>query len=184
MVGLIGPANPGCSTDRPAARRPVATPPGTTPGPTDPIRGVHRAESAIAGPGEAAVIAAVIAAHNAERSRRRLGPLVPDAMLTLAAQGQADDMARRGRMSHRGSDGSSPMTRIERVGYSYRAAGENVAFGYDRVDEVMAGWMHSPGHRRNILGDYAEIGVGHVTAPGGVSSWCVTFGTPRAGESP
>jgi len=104
--------------------------------------------------------------------------------LNSAAQAQADDMARRGKMAHRGGDGSSPFDRIKRVGYSFQSAGENVAFGFDQVDEVMAGWMKSPGHRRNILGKYAEIGVGHATAQSGASYWCVTFGTPSGGEFP
>lgn len=86
-------------------------------------------------------------------------------------------MARRGKMSHRGSDGSTPFDRITQVGYQYWAAAENVAYGFDRVDEVMAGWMRSAGHRRNILGPYREIGVGHAVGTTGRSFWCVTFGT-------
>lgn len=126
----------------------------------------------------------LLAAHNAERARRHLPPVVLDAVLTRAAQIHADDMARRGKMSHRGGDGSSPFERMERVGYSFRAAAENVAAGYDGVDSVMLGWMHSPGHRRNILGPYAAIGVGSATAPGGVSYWCVTFATPARTDFP
>ena len=124
------------------------------------------------------VIQAVLESHNAERARRKLSPLVLDPELTAAAQAHADDMARRGKMAHRGGDGSSPFDRMKRAGYSFQAAGENVAYGFDRVDAVMAGWMKSPGHRRNILGDYTQLGVGRAIAPGDVSYWCVTFGTP------
>ena len=125
-----------------------------------------------------AVAEHILTAHNAERTRRRLAPLTLNPLLTTAATAHAVDMADRGKMAHRGGDGSSPFDRIERVGYSCRAAGENVAYGYDNVDSVMAGWMRSPGHRRNILGGFTEIGVGRVIAPAGVSYWCVTFGTP------
>ncbi len=104
--------------------------------------------------------------------------------LSIAAEGHADDMARRGRMAHRGGDGSSPFDRIKRVGYSFQGAGENVAYGFDRVDLVMSAWMKSPGHRRNILGDYSEIGVGRAIAQAGASYWCVTFGTPSARQFP
>jgi len=120
----------------------------------------------------------VVEAHNVERARRRLPPLVLDPELGSAAMAHAGDMAGRRRMSHRGGDGSSPFDRIGRAGYRYRAAGENVAYGFDDVGSVMAGWMRSPGHRRNILGDYAEIGVGRATGKDGAAYWCVTFGTP------
>ena len=133
-------------------------------------------------PGE--LIERVVAAHNAERARRRLPPLVESPRLDAAAEVQALDMASRRRMSHKGSDGSSPFDRINRQGYSFRAAAENVAYGFAEVDQVMAGWMHSPGHRRNILGDYAEIGVGRATDASGTAYWSVTFGTPRSGQNP
>ena len=125
---------------------------------------------------------AVLDSHNAERARKRLAPLVLNPQLTQAAEEHAADMASRGKMSHRGGDGSSPFERIEQAHYSFQAAAENVAYGYDRVDEVMAGWMRSPGHRRNILGPYAEIGVGRVIAPAGTSYWCVTFGNPATAD--
>ena len=52
------------------------------------------------------------------------------------------------------------------------------SYGFDDVPSVMDGWMRSPGHRRNILGKYEEIGVGRAIARDGASYWCVTFGTP------
>ena len=121
----------------------------------------------------------LVAAHNASRARAGLPPLVENPTLDRAADGHARDMADRRKMSHRGGDGSSPFDRISRAGYSYRAAGENVAYGFDDVVSVMAGWMKSPGHRRNILGrQYAEVGVGRAIANDGASYWSVTFGTP------
>ncbi len=127
----------------------------------------------------AGVVGRVVEAHNAERARHGLPPLSVAPALGAAADGQARDMAGRGRMSHGGGDGSSPFDRIKRAGYSYQAAGENVAYGFDDVEAVMAGWMRSPGHRRNILGRFTEIGVGRATAKDGSAYWCVTFGTPR-----
>ena len=121
----------------------------------------------------------VVEAHNVERARRRLPPLTCNAELGSAALSHAEDMARRRKMSHRGGDGSSPFDRIGAAGYRYRAAGENVAYGFDDVGSVMQGWMKSPGHRRNILGDYAEMGVGRATGKDGATYWAVCFGTPR-----
>jgi uncharacterized protein YkwD len=45
------------------------------------------------------------------------------------------------------------------VGY-ISATGENVAFGQMGAREVVDGWLHSPGHRRNIEGDFTLTGIG------------------------
>ena len=122
--------------------------------------------------------AGLVEAHNDERARRGLPPLVPDERLDAAAQEHAEDMAARRRMSHRGSDGSSPFRRMERSDYRFRRAAENVAAGQRSVAEVMNDWMRSPGHRRNVLGNFTGIGTGHATDTSGTPYWCVTFGTP------
>ena len=39
--------------------------------------------------------------------------------------------------------------------------GENIAYGYRDPEDVMDGWMHSSGHKANILRtNYDRIGVG------------------------
>lgn len=88
---------------------------------------------------------------NAERSRRGLRVLEPDARLQQAAQGHAEDMARRDFMAHEGSDRSLPPERADRAGYHWHDVAENVAAGYADAATVHAGWMQSPGHRANIL---------------------------------
>jgi uncharacterized protein YkwD len=40
------------------------------------------------------------------------------------------------------------------------ATGENVAYGQMSAKEVVDGWLHSPGHRRNIEGDFTLTGIG------------------------
>ena len=40
------------------------------------------------------------------------------------------------------------------------AAAENVAYGQMSAKEVVDGWLHSPGHKRNIEGDYNLTGIG------------------------
>ena len=128
--------------------------------------------------GPADVSESLVEAHNARRARAGLPPLFANPELEAAAIEHARDMADRRKMSHKGGDGSSPFDRMKGQGYSYRSAAENVAYGFDDVDSVMAGWMRSPGHRRNILGKFSEIGVGRAIARDGASYWCVTFGTP------
>lgn len=126
----------------------------------------------------AEMLDALVAAHNRVRESAGLAPLAVSDRLAATAQGHADDMAGRRRMSHRGGDGSSPFRRMEAAGYRYQRAGENVAQGQRSVADVMASWMASPGHKRNILGKFTEIGAGRATDENGTPYWCVTFGAP------
>ncbi|MDX6311098.1 MAG: hypothetical protein QOF44_562 [Streptomyces sp.] len=121
--------------------------------------------------------ARVVALVNSERSKVGCSALAVNAKLTTAAQSHSTDMADSQTMSHNGSDGSSPGTRITRAGYTWSTYGENVAYGYATPESVMAGWMSSPGHKANILNcAFKEIGVGHAQ-PG--DYWTQDFGTAR-----
>ncbi|MFF4401071.1 CAP domain-containing protein [Streptomyces sp. NPDC001480] len=123
------------------------------------------------------VAARVIQLVNVERAKAGCSALTSNATLAKAAQAHSADMAAHQNMSHTGSDGSSPGDRITRAGYSWSAYGENVAYGYSTPEQVMAGWMSSPGHRANILNcSFKEIGVG-LAQPN--SYWTQDFGTPR-----
>lgn len=126
-------------------------------------------------PGEAN--AKLVEAHNKAREAQGLPPLVQSPALTKAAQIHSDDMARTGRMSHTGSDGSSPFQRMEKAGYRYGYAGENVAYGQVDVPAVMKAWMNSSGHRSNILSrNYKELGVAVANGRDGRPYWTATFG--------
>ncbi len=133
--------------------------------------------------------ARILAAHNRERAAAKLGTLALDPKLTAAARVHAEDMAARGKMTHDGSDGSSPSDRVKRQEYLFRNVGENVAVGFRNVEGLMRGWMESPHHRENILGKYTQVGIAAARDRSGTPYWCVDFGTPwekldpaRAGE--
>lgn len=115
---------------------------------------------------------------NAERAARGLPAMVADQRLDLAAQRHSDDQAAMRRMSHTGSDGSTMVQRIDRVGFPWRSAAENVAYGYPSASAVMAGWMNSTGHRLNILGPNTHIGVGLAYGTDGLAYWTQVFATP------
>ncbi|MFJ3308757.1 CAP domain-containing protein [Streptomyces sp. NPDC086549] len=120
-------------------------------------------------------VARVLQLVNAERSKVGCSALTLNTTLTKAAQAHSEDMALHQNMSHTGSDGSSPGDRITSAGYSWSAYGENVAYGYASPEQVMAGWMASPGHKANILNcAFKEIGVG-LAQPN--SYWTQDFGT-------
>ncbi|MGP6086540.1 CAP domain-containing protein [Antarctobacter jejuensis] len=113
---------------------------------------ISRAEvSPVAGPAAPLSAASARQALNAFRAENGLGPLTTNPQLESAALAHARDMARRGIFDHRGSDGSDPMVRVQRAGYSPCYVSENIARGQRSLSEVMAGWANSPGHRRNML---------------------------------
>lgn len=99
------------------------------------------------------------------RAAHGLGPVRVDPALTRAARQQAQAMAAAGVLSHdvAGSLGS----RLRAVGYSPMAAAENVGAGHRSLQEAMAGWERSSGHRANLLMSSAtRIGIARVDAPG------------------
>jgi hypothetical protein len=114
---------------------------------------------------------------NKERTRRGLKPLGIDPKLTKCAQQHSDDQARRRKMSHNGSNGSSPSQRVKKSGYNYRSTGENVAYGQKSMEAVMKDWMNSPGHRRNILDPkFTSFGSG-VAYSGSTPYYTQDFGS-------
>ncbi|MGW1027778.1 CAP domain-containing protein [Streptomyces sp. NPDC002577] len=123
------------------------------------------------------VAARIVELVNNERSKAGCSPLTLNATLTKAAQAHSDDMASHQNMSHTGSDGSDPGQRITQAGYTWSTYGENVAYGYSTPEQVMEGWMSSPGHKANILNcSFKEIGVG-LAEPN--DYWTQDFGTAR-----
>ncbi|MGW4073457.1 CAP domain-containing protein [Streptomyces asiaticus] len=119
----------------------------------------------------------VIALTNAERVAARLAPLSPDPRLTAAAQAHSDDMVARDFYSHTGPEGHQPWDRARAAGATHRGIGENIACGQRSPEEVVRGWMNSPGHRANILKpDFTHIGVGHATGSRAGTYWTQVFG--------
>ena len=39
-------------------------------------------------------------------------------------------------------------------------------------------WMESPPHKKNVLGDFTEIGIARTVTKSGKPYWCVDFGRP------
>ncbi len=103
-------------------------------------------------------------AVNAQRRAHRLAPLAFDGRLAETAAVQARDLARRGELDHRGSDGSSAGDRAIRAGYRWSVIAENLALTSSSSPRVVVGlWMRSPGHRRNLLNpQVTQMGVARV----------------------
>jgi uncharacterized protein YkwD len=108
---------------------------------------------------------AVVDAMNAERATHGLAPLHIDPKLVAAASDRLSDMFDGHYFAHRSPTGLQPWQWVEQEGYSYHDAGENLAVGYPSASSIVDGWMHSPGHRANVLGgQYVDVGV--AVAPG------------------
>jgi uncharacterized protein YkwD len=98
--------------------------------------------------------------------------------LGVAAQMHSSDMARQSYFSHHGKDGSEVADRASHAGYRWLGIGENIAAGQQSVDEVMAGWLASPGHCANIMDRwFTEMGSAYAVA--GRPYWTQVFGTPK-----
>lgn len=126
----------------------------------------------------------LIALTNYERVINKLSPLSTNNQLTKAAEAKALDLKNKDYFDHfRPGDGKKPWDFIEEAGYQWRVAGENLARGYQTSGQVVAAWMASDTHRKNILNyRYEEVGI--ATIEGTKDGLPVTitvqmFGTPR-----
>ncbi|MCQ4316698.1 CAP domain-containing protein [Stutzerimonas zhaodongensis] len=105
-----------------------------------------------------------------------------NAELGKTALAHSKDMADKDYFSHQGRDGSQVSDRASRAGYSWQRIGENIAAGQGSAEQVMAGWLASPGHCKNIMNpDFTEMGAAYATNPQSAASsyWTQVFGTPR-----
>lgn len=96
---------------------------------------------------------------NREREQNGLAALQWNEWLALAARKHAQEMARHGQLSHQFPGEPALRDRIAATRLRFDAAAENVAYGPTPA-EINDEWMHSAGHRANILdGQYNAIGI-------------------------
>ncbi|MBH1940582.1 hypothetical protein I5677_06750 [Mobilitalea sibirica] len=96
---------------------------------------------------------------NQERAKAGLSAFTTTPALTNAANKRAQEIVQS--FSHTRPNGTSFSTALKEYGVSYRTSGENIAWGQKSAQEVVTGWMNSPGHRANILnGNFNKIGIG------------------------
>lgn len=122
----------------------------------------------------ASFTAQVAALVNEERAKAGLSPLTVDSKVAAAALTRSREIETS--FSHTRPDGSSFSTALTQSGVSFQSAGENIAYGQRTPQEVMKGWMNSPGHRANILNkDFTTIGVGYYQNSAGTGYWTQLF---------
>jgi len=121
--------------------------------------------------------------HCGERSFGPAPPVKLSGILNAVALGHAADMARLGYFEHDDPSGRTPADRVRAVGYAEKLVGENIAYGPESADEVVKGWLGSPGHCENIMDPrFAEMGIAY--SAGTVSRrglyWVQLLAAPKA----
>jgi len=103
---------------------------------------------------------------NRERVARQLPPLKWNSSLAEAARRHALRMAKQADLSHQLPGEPSLSQRAAQAGARFSGIGENIAVG-PRAQSIQTGWMHSPGHRANILDlQFTALGVAVIAENG------------------
>lgn len=107
---------------------------------------------------------------NEYRQANDLDPLTFNEELAVVARAHSQDMNDREYFNHISPDGDGPGDRLDDADIDCDSWAENIAFEYDPsfseedadsvAESIVDGWISSPGHRQNLLGDYDEQGIG------------------------
>ena len=107
-------------------------------------------------------------AANNERAQRSLPALQWDESLAAAARKHANRMAFYNVLEHQLSGEPDLRARLTEAGARFSMIAENIAVA-PNPETIHAGWMQSPGHRRNILDPrLAAVGIAAVRGTGGL----------------
>lgn len=116
-------------------------------------------------------------AVNALRGAAAQPPVELEERLTAAAATHARDMSVQNRPWHFGSDGSSPIDRVQRVGYPGRLVGETISETYESELETLGAWMDKEDTRRIILSaDARDMGFAWFQETNGKIWWTLIMG--------
>jgi uncharacterized protein YkwD len=117
--------------------------------------------------GTVAAGAATVCLVNRQRTSRGLPALRENTLLSEASLEHSQDMVKLGYFEHTAADGRTVSDRLRAVGFGRGvnvSAGENIAYGVGEKGtpaQIVNAWMHSPGHRADILRrTFTEIGIG------------------------
>jgi len=111
---------------------------------------------------------------NKFRKSKGLPPLQLNETISREARDHSRDMASgRTGFGHEGFE-----ERVDHVSKKLgrvASAAENVAYGNLDAAGVVNGWIKSPGHRRNMLGNYNLIGIGAARGKGKIIFFTQVF---------
>ena len=119
-------------------------------------RATSRADSSTAG---ANMDEQILYYTNKFRESKGRKPLQLEAVISQQARRHSRDMANGSTgFGHEGFE--ERVANVSKKMGRVAAAAENVAYGTLDAQAVVNGWIKSPGHRKNLLGDYNLIGIG------------------------
>ena len=122
---------------------------------------------------------------NALRAASGAGQVRLSAELNAAAATHSRDMSVQNRPWHFGSDGSSPLDRVERVNYQGSLLGENISETYESELETLSAWMQQPDTRNIVLDPRAQdLGISWFQEPNGKIWWTMIVGAQSGGMLP
>lgn len=126
----------------------------------------------------AAIPQRVLQQINTLRGNISLGPLMLNPQLSAAAMAHARDMSAQNRAWHWGSDGSSPVDRARRQGYTGTLLGENISESYENDMQTLAAWMGARA-TRDVIMDPAgtQLGFAWYQEPSGKVWWVLVTGS-------
>ena len=134
--------------------------------------GCPNADAVVGDASMQALRTAVVCLINQQRTSRHLPALRASRLLNRSAQQWTNAMVATDVFSH----GTNFAGRISAAGYVWRAAGENIATGFQTPRSVVNAWMASAGHCQNILNPtYGNVGTGVSTQT--VRGWATGAGT-------
>ena len=114
---------------------------------------------------------------NALRSAKGVPQVAFNAELNAAGAAHARDMAVQNRPWHFGSDGSSPLTRVQRVGYRGKLLGELISETFETELQTLANWMGQQDTRDTLMDPRAgEVGFAWFQEPNGKIWWTMLVG--------
>ncbi|MCV2882077.1 CAP domain-containing protein [Actibacterium sp. XHP0104] len=114
---------------------------------------------------------------NALRQVRGVAPLQLNAQLNAAAATHSRDMSVQNRPWHFGSNGSSPIDRVQRAGYPGTMLGENISETYETELETLAAWMEQPDTANVVMDARArDLGFAFFQEPNGKIWWTMVTG--------
>jgi uncharacterized protein YkwD len=118
----------------------------------------------------------VLTLINKERAKAGLTAVVHNPLLDQAAEKHAIHMSQVNSMAHDGIGDGDPGERVRAEGFR-NSWGENVAVGQRTPEQVVAEWMASPGHKRNIMDpNFKQSGIAQTQAADGRLYWAQEFG--------
>ncbi len=119
----------------------------------------------------------VLDSVNALRQAAGAAPVQLNAQLNAAAATHSRDMSVQNRPWHFGSDGSSPIDRVQRSGYTGLPLGENISESFETELETLAAWMDQADTRAVILDSNAvALGFSWFQESNGKIWWTMVTG--------